>query len=396
MNKVAGHDGRWPAIGNYCRLLILWLCGVCVPLLSVADPSGFDSDDFNSASLDTGIWTFVDPVGDSSVNVNGTHLMLSVPAGGDHDLWTFGNNTARVMQGVNDVDFELEVKFETPVTQQYQIQGILIEQDASNFIRFDLFNEAGQTNIFAATLIGGSGNQRIKTVVSSGVPFYLRVTRSGNQWTLSHSLNGSSWTNAGSFSQALTVNSAGVFAGNSGGGGAPAHSAVVDYMFSTASPISPEDGNSIPDNTPPVIHNDERFVGQDDLQVTWATDEGATGVVEYGLTLSYELGSVEHTDDRFFHDLQITELTSNTTYHYRMRSIDSDGNEAVSGDYQVTLAPAPIIDVWYGPVQNFGQLGSNSARWVNILGNVSGQNPIVRFELFSERPGLGGVEYGAR
>jgi len=42
----------------------------------------------------------------------------------------------------------------------------------------------------------------------------------------------------------LVVSQVGVFAGNFGSGGspAPAHTALVDYFFNTASPIIPEDG----------------------------------------------------------------------------------------------------------------------------------------------------------
>jgi len=69
------------------------------------------------------------------------------------------------------------------------------------------------------------------------------VTRVGTQWTLDYSPNGTAWTPAGTFSHTIAVNSVGVFAGNYGSGGsAPAHTALFDYFFDTAAPVSPEDG----------------------------------------------------------------------------------------------------------------------------------------------------------
>ena len=38
---------------------------------------------------------------------------------------------------------------------------------------------------------------------------------------------------------------------------------------------------------------------------------------------------------------------------------------------ETDIPAAPVINVWYGTTQNFGQIG-NPQRWVNILGNVTG------------------------
>src|SRR3954447_24455478 len=50
------------------------------------------SDDFNSTTLNTSVWTFVNPVGNGSYSLNGGKLRLSVPAGSVHDVWTTGDN----------------------------------------------------------------------------------------------------------------------------------------------------------------------------------------------------------------------------------------------------------------------------------------------------------------
>ncbi len=61
-----------------------------------------------------------------------------------------------LMQAVNDVDFELVAKFESLVSLQYQMQGFIIEQDAQNFLRFDVYGDGGANpRLFAAKFVNG-------------------------------------------------------------------------------------------------------------------------------------------------------------------------------------------------------------------------------------------------
>jgi regulation of enolase protein 1 (concanavalin A-like superfamily) len=207
-------------------------------------PGAILSDDFHTGVLDTQLWEVVDPQGDGTVELVGAgtadaQLRLSVPAGTTHDAWT-SNTTLRAMQPAADGDFEIEVKFESEPTQQYQGQGLLVEQDPSNYVRFDVYSDGSTLKVFSATFNNGAPTIRVNSAISAGPTTYLRLARSGNQWTARYSYDGSSWTTATSFSHALTVWSVGVFAANFNPN--PAYTAVVDYFFDTASPIDPEDG----------------------------------------------------------------------------------------------------------------------------------------------------------
>ena len=76
---------------------------------------------------------------------------------------------------------------------------------------------------------------------ASPVPIWLRVTRSGNQWTHEHSFDGTTWITNGSFSSVLSVTSVGVFSGNFNArrqfpGLIPP---IFDYVFEPGSPIVP-------------------------------------------------------------------------------------------------------------------------------------------------------------
>jgi hypothetical protein len=89
----------------------------------------------------------------------------------------------------------------------------------------------------------GSFSQQIDSVITNTnvAPLYMRVRREGDHWTQSYSFDGQNWATSGSFQHALTVSTVGSFVGNSGSN--PAHTALIDYFFNTASRIVPEDGD---------------------------------------------------------------------------------------------------------------------------------------------------------
>jgi hypothetical protein len=205
--------------------------------------SGFVSDDFNACAVDDAVWSFVDPVGDGSVTVNGTQLELSVPGGVSHDVWTGGNFAPRLMQPLNDVDVELAAKFDSTVFDAFESQGWIVEQDAQNFLRFDVYGTGTGQNLFVAKFVNGSPQALVNTSVAAPGPVWLRVGRVGDVWTLAWSVDGVSWTTAARFVHAMSVTQAGVFAGNAGSN--PAHTAVIDYVFDTATPILDEDADTI-------------------------------------------------------------------------------------------------------------------------------------------------------
>lgn len=417
--------------------------------------SGILSDDFNVCALDTGLWTLVDPVGDAAFAVAGSgsgdvQLEISVPAGTSHDPWSV-NEAARLMQTAADTDFEIEVKFDSLVTQQYQEQGLIVEESSSNWLRFDVYSDGSQTMLLAASVVGGTPDTKINTTITTAAPVYLKVLRNGDVWDFSYSYDGVAWTLGTSFTHALSVSSVGPCAGNFGSGAsAPAHTAVVDYFFNTADPIVPEDGTTLfsnallsantsgpgvvtikpdqstyicgetatltavpdagyqfagwsgdltgtsnpasvvmngdktvtatfkVDDTPPVISNVQMVTGETMATITWQTDEPATSIVDYGETDTYELGAMEDLTLQSSHELVLTGLTDGQFYHYRITSVDGNGNASQTSDQTFTagIPPgSPVIDIWYGNEQTFGQIGTPQ-QWVNILGNVSDSDGI--------------------
>ena len=215
-----------------------------------APVSGIASDDFNRCGVPGGAWVLVDPVGGGLAVTVGAgssdaRLAISVPGGVSHDPYNV-NRSVRVMQPANNVDFQLQAKFDSAVTQRYQEQGLLVQQDSGNWLRFDMYSDGSSVFVYAGSTVNGSTGTMVNTAVAAAAtPFWLRVTRSGSTWTFAYSADGSSWTTARTFTRIITVSQVGVFGGNDGSGASiPAHTALVDYFFDTASLISPEDGGS--------------------------------------------------------------------------------------------------------------------------------------------------------
>jgi hypothetical protein len=217
-----------------------------VPFTTAApDPgaSGFVSDDFSGTDLDTGIWTFVNPLGDASAGVAGTELHLSIPADPNvHDFWVGSDTLPRLEQSVADADLDLEVGyasgFDSP--SGFQSRGLLFQQADGAGIRIEMLRVAGADSLFTASIIGGTGTVLFNLSLAP-LPSRLRVIRSGDDWTVLVSDDGVFWQDLGtSFTLPFALDRVGVYAGS---GADTAHDLVVDYVFNAGDPISPEDGN---------------------------------------------------------------------------------------------------------------------------------------------------------
>ena len=204
------------------------------------------SDNFDESALNIGLWTVENPLGDGTVTMNGSGATLNVPGGANHDLWVTGNNSVRIMQSVANGDFSVDVRFQSAVAIGNQDEGILVEQDSTNFLRFDVVYAGSQgPTLFAAGLNGANERTFINTPITLPQgPLVLRLARSGNVWTGSWSTDGQTLTPAPSFTFDLNVAEVGPFAGtwNPTSNNVPAFTATVDYFFNTANPIANNNG----------------------------------------------------------------------------------------------------------------------------------------------------------
>lgn len=98
------------------------------------------------------------------------------------------------------------------------------------------------------------------------------------------------------------------------------------------------------DSTPPIISN----VGTSNLTDTavtirWTTDENSTSAVDYGLTTSYG-NIVSNGTMTISHTVNLTNLSPNTTYNYRVRSRNAVNLQTTSASFTFTSNPFGLIN----------------------------------------------------
>ena len=120
----------------------------------------------------------------------------------------------------------------------------------------------------------------------------------------------------------------------------------------------------VADTTAPVISNIQvSNITETSVTITWQTDEESDSTVDYGLTTSY--GSTVSEDTVItYHEVNLTNLTDDTKYHYQVKSVDDSGNQALSTDKTFTTldttSPANIIN--FTAVAGNGQVALS---WTN-------------------------------
>jgi hypothetical protein len=96
------------------------------------------------------------------------------------------------------------------------------------------------------------------------------------------------------------------------------------------------------DDTAPVISlvscNTTAFIAS----VAWTTNEATTSRIDYGLTEDYVWSTGWSADLVTSHSVSLTDLSANSTYHYRITCRDASGNETVLTDHTFTT------DAYYG------------------------------------------------
>ncbi len=97
--------------------------------------------------------------------------------------------------------------------------------------------------------------------------------------------------------------------------------------------------------------------------VSWTTNESSSTQINYGTTTSYSLSTTLVPALVTAHQQTLTGLSPSTTYHYRVRSRDAAGNEAVSGDYVFTTSDVMTrIDTGITPTVSSTYPGFSPAR----------------------------------
>jgi hypothetical protein len=201
------------------------------------------SDEFTEASLNTAVWQVSAPVGGSAAVSNG-ELVLTVPAGSNHDAAIPALDAVQVIQPISNANFDVAVKIDSTLlaASQYYGQGLMVEGDAKDYIRFEV-SAGGTVSLGASTITGGVETQQLQIAPFSSypVPTYLRLTRVGNTYTAYWASDGVTWNQVGTFTDSLVVTGLAPYAWNYNAtpSKAPALTASFDWFHNLASSGTP-------------------------------------------------------------------------------------------------------------------------------------------------------------
>ncbi|MEL6209086.1 MAG: Ig-like domain-containing protein, partial [Pseudomonadota bacterium] len=247
------------------------------------------SDDFADPALDGG-WQFAGIAGGAQLGSDSTdaYLEITSPAGVPVSASDF-LTTPRVMQQVDDGDFQIGAGFLTEPNTTFQEHGLLVVEDAQNFIRFDTaYTSNGILRIIVGVIEDGNTNYPVFSGIAPGSVKDFRITRTGDDWLFETSPDGQTWVTVHTMTHSLAVAEVGVFAGSAEKNGViPGYTAQVDYFVSADDPLLSEDGTLPPDpgNTAPVAA-DDAFVTDEDNPVAGSVTANDTDADSDPLTVT--------------------------------------------------------------------------------------------------------------
>ena len=149
-------------------------------------------------------------------------------------------------------------------------------------------------------------------------------------------------------------------------------------------------------NAPVIEFTPAVTVSATTAKIAWPTDQVSDGAVEYGLTTGYGNATTNATLE-WYHAVNLSGLSPNTTYHFRVKSKGTNNLTGFSADFvfTTTAVAVPDITIDQDPANNSG--GSDfaiiSGSWV---GNTAGSAYLGTFRYASCSFVLGSPDRTAR
>ncbi|MCK4652869.1 MAG: hypothetical protein KAU01_00305, partial [Candidatus Cloacimonetes bacterium] len=232
------------------RIIFIVIGMILIPLITNAQVPMTDT--FNGATLNTGIWEFVDPVDDCSVILNNGNAEISIPAGTSHDLHF--DLAPRLLQTISNEDFTVQIKFDSAPAAQYQMQGFIV-QTTNNAARLRFETYFGSQPYFYVNTYGVSvTGLPINQAIGGAIPQYLKLDRAVNEWTFDYSYDGTLWYNVSTYTLDIIVEKIGFYGANHTPN--PAFTAMTDYFWNLDQPlpVTLSSFTAIYANSTPILH----------------------------------------------------------------------------------------------------------------------------------------------
>ena len=124
--------------------------------------------------------------------------------------------------------------------------------------------------------------------------------------------------------------------------------------------------------------------------VSWTTDVVATSQVEYGTTIAYGSRTTLDSTLATSHSVALTGLSTNTLYHYRVRSKNSSGVESISGDF--ALQTNSVVDTTPPTIAITAPAnGATVSGSVTVSANASDNVGVASVQFFLDGSNLGSL-----
>jgi cytochrome c len=159
------------------------------------------SDAFDGNSLDKTRWNAIVRDVPAEYTVEGGQLTITTSPG---DIYTGDTNPPPnnfILQDAAhaDADWVIETKLSGTINGGYGQGGLMAYQDGNNYVKFDPISDAGSTRINRIELrseVGGviQNPQPNVDVPVGTTDYWIRLTKSGNNYSGEYSFDGTNWT----------------------------------------------------------------------------------------------------------------------------------------------------------------------------------------------------------
>jgi hypothetical protein len=185
---------------------------LAVPVAGAADNAAPLSSSFPGP-----LWDVVAPVGGTAA-VADAHLTLTVPGGSNHDPMRPSNDAVRVVQPINDSNFDVSIKIDSAISARNAdtSQGLMVLADNQNYLTLDVDTNGTNISLAVHAIKNGVSTTVFNQAVFSEYhnPLCLRIARNGDTYIAYYSVDGVVWTEATSFVNSIVPTQIGPFAGN--------------------------------------------------------------------------------------------------------------------------------------------------------------------------------------
>ncbi|KAA3659151.1 MAG: T9SS C-terminal target domain-containing protein [Calditrichaeota bacterium] len=326
-----------------------------IPPLLLSQTADF-SDDFNAGTLDANYWQLGSNSGNYSQVENNQLVLRS-------DLrktgWIYTKNaynlddkniTIKVVQANKDGCIGL-----SPTVNGSAGTGFYNEQNWYRFYNYRS-GDTGPYKLYVQWRKNGAvDGLDVATGVDFQNNFYLRIRTENAHVYFEYSFDNTAWITAYDEAYALPgITTATPHYIELSGYSTQANGdwLVDDFSIETI--------NAAPDVIAPEILNVSASATSNQATISWGTDEPATSTISWGETTAY--GSTDDGSLNFVtsHEITLTGLQPETTYHYQITATDAAHNLKTSTDFTFTTSAAPTSD---GISDNFNSNTIDSAIW---------------------------------